>query len=583
MNVFDRLLPWAVVTLAAIYLVVCAEARAPHDGDFDLEDFAALPVKYNGRVQPIDTVARNSLMVISGRQTFTEETGAEDEPIKTTQPAVRWLLDCVSDRATKHKVFRIENEQVLALLGLKPRPGSYRYSAAEIDPGLERLFDRATIAFSRKTPDLYDTKVMELWQHYKLYEEMGSNATILTGPPSEPGGKWTSYTTQFKKVITALHSGNRDAFGTPWMVILVESYRAGDIDQFNETLAGYRDWLKTELTHETKLAGHEAFFNRFAPFYHAILLYVFVVILAVLSWIVRPQAFFRAAFSLGVLTLLLHSGALVARMYLSGRPAPVFNLYSSAVFIGWGCVVLGLLLDCLYRNGIGCVIGAVAGALTLIIAHYLAISGDTLGVLEPVLNTNFWLATHVTCVTFGYTATFIAGLIGIAYVLITLFNPSPPRGLAEDLGRTMYGVVCFATLLSFTGTVLGGIWADQSWGRFWGWDPKENGALLIVIGNVVILHARWGGLIKTRGMAVLTILGNVTTAWAWFAVNMLGIGLHSYGRMDRGLPWLIAFMASQFLLAGLGMIDPAVVRSFFSGMFHRLTGSTMEAVVGRTP
>ena len=90
----------------------------------------------------------------------------------------------------------------------------------------------------------------------------------------------------------------------------------------------------------------------------------------------------------------------------------------------------------------------------------------------------------------------------------------------------IYGVVCFATLFSFVGTVLGGIWADQSWGRFWGWDPKENGALLIVIWNALILHARWGGMVKQRGMAVLAVVGNIVTAWSWFGTNMLGVGLH---------------------------------------------------------
>jgi hypothetical protein len=115
------------------------------------------------------------------------------------------------------------------------------------------------------------------------------------------------------------------------------------------------------------------------------------------------------------------------------------------------------------------------------------------------------------------------------------------------LGQMIYGVVCFATLLSFVGTVLGGIWADQSWGRFWGWDPKENGAILIVLWNAIILHARWGGLIRTLGIAVLAIVGNVITGWSWFGTNLMGVGLHSYGFMDSGVFWLGLFAASQLL------------------------------------
>jgi hypothetical protein len=115
-----------------------------------------------------------------------------------------------------------------------------------------------------------------------------------------------------------------------------------------------------------------------------------------------------------------------------------------------------------------------------------------------------------------------------------------------------YAIVCFATLFSFIGTVLGGIWADQSWGRFWGWDVKENGALMIVLWNAIILHARWGGIARERGIACLAIAGNIITAWSWFGVNMLGIGLHSYGFMGAAFVALVAFAASQggFIILG---------------------------------
>jgi hypothetical protein len=125
----------------------------------------------------------------------------------------------------------------------------------------------------------------------------------------------------------------------------------------------------------------------------------------------------------------------------------------------------------------------------------------------------------------------------------------------------VYGIVCFATLFSFVGTILGGIWADQSWGRFWGWDPKENGALLIVLWNAIILHARWGGLVRQRGLMVMTVFGNIVTSWSWFGVNMLGIGLHSYGFMESAFPWLIIFCASQLSFMALGLLPHHFWRS----------------------
>ena len=119
-------------------------------------------------------------------------------------------------------------------------------------------------------------------------------------------------------------------------------------------------------------------------------------------------------------------------------------------------------------------------------------------------------------------------------------------------------------LFSFVGTVLGGIWADQSWGRFWGWDPKENGALIIVLWNALILHLRWGGMIRERGLVVCAIGGNIVTSWSWFGVNMLGIGLHSYGFTDAAFKCLMFFVAQPAWLHRAGIIAGADVEKLFS-------------------
>jgi cytochrome c-type biogenesis protein CcsB len=334
------------------------------------------------------------------------------------------------------------------------------------------------------------------------------------------------------------------------------------------------------------------------------------------------EALCRSAFYLVILAGLVHTFGLVFRMVLEGRP-PVTNLYSSAIFIGWGTMVLGLLLEKIYRVGIGSVLASLAGFITLTIAHNLALGGDTMEMLRAVLDTNFWLATHVVVITLGYASTFAAGLLAILYIFLGVFTPLLPqpigagsqmspsaalptvtgpkpvrlattlpatsplpegegRGegklpslsqspiadpksqitLGQSLSTMVYAIVCFATLFSFVGTVLGGIWADQSWGRFWGWDPKENGALLIVIWNALILHARWGNLVGDRGIMNLAIFGNIVTSFSWFGVNMLGIGLHSYGFMDAAFKWLMIFIVSQVLIILVGLLPFSLWRSF---------------------
>jgi ABC-type transport system involved in cytochrome c biogenesis permease subunit len=262
---------------------------------------------------------------------------------------------------------------------------------------------------------------------------------------------------------------------------------------------------------------------------------------------------------------LVHTAGLAARVFLQGRP-PVTNLYSSAIFVGWVAAGLGLAAERAHKRGFAAASGALVGFCTLVIAQHLAASGDTMEMMRAVLNSNFWLTTHVVTVTMGYGATFLAGMLGAAWVLRRQFLSNPDPETTRALVSLTYGVVAFSLLFSFIGTVLGGIWADQSWGRFWGWDPKENGALLIVLWNALILHVRWAGFARERGIMVMTVAGNIITSLSWFGVNMLGIGLHSYGFMDKAFWWLIAFGASQAVLIVLGLIPQRFCKlTFISG------------------
>ena len=242
----------------------------------------------------------------------------------------------------------------------------------------------------------------------------------------------------------------------------------------------------------------------------------------------------------------------------------VTNLYSSAVFIGLGCVFACLISEYLYGNGIATVVGSVTGFGTLIIAHMLSLTqGDTMEMMQAVLDTNFWLATHVTCITLGYTTAFVAGFMGLAYIGLGMFTDKLRGEVAGNLARATYGVLCAGMFLSFVGTVLGGLWADYSWGRFWGWDPKENGALLIVIWIALILHARWGGMVKQRGMAVLSVMGIIVTSWSWFGTNFLGLGKHAYGGSQGEAMMTLGVVDLCFLtIAGIGLTPLDQWKSF---------------------
>ena len=335
---------------------------------------------------------------------------------------------------------------------------------------------------------------------------------------------------------------------------LSTAYRNGDSAAFNTAVQGYQGWLAQQgFATETRKGSEEAFFNHYEPFYKSMAVYVVALLLACSYWLNWNPTLRSTAFYLLGLAFVVHTSGLIFRMYLEGRP-PVTNLYSSAIFVGWGAVGLGWILERIYKDAVGIVVACAVGFSTLIIAHHLSLSGDTMEMMRAVLDTNFWLATHVVVITLGYASTFVAGFLAIIYIVRGFLTNSLGSDTAKSLSRMAYGILCFSTLFSFVGTILGGIWADQSWGRFWGWDPKENGALMIVLWCAIVLHARWSGMIRERGLMVLSVAGNIVTAFSWFGVNMLGIGLHSYGFMDSAFKWLMAFNATQLIIIAMGMM-----------------------------
>ena len=339
----------------------------------------------------------------------------------------------------------------------------------------------------------------------------------------------------------------------------LEAWGTDNLEQFNQAVAAYQTYLDE---HDVPFIDRdrvdlEVLFNHFDPFWRAIYLYLTALLLSFVAWILWPRTLRQTAWAMILVAFVVHSAALWMRMEISGRP-PVTSLYSSAIFIGWAMVAASLVIERLVGWGIGNLVGAATGCATLLIAHYLAREeGDTFSVMQAVLDTTFWLATHVVCITLGYGATFLAGFLGLCYVILRRFRPTagptePAPQTDSDrivfLGRVVYGVLCFALFFSLVGTVLGGLWADDSWGRFWGWDPKENGALIIVLWNALILHARWDRMVRDYGTAVLAMGGNIVTAWSWFGVNELRAGLHTYGFTEGRLAMLLSFVAVQMVI-----------------------------------
>ena len=570
-------------SITALFAIICLAYAMPRPykspAGFDLDAFARLPISFDGRTQPIDSLARNTVKVLSGRDTVIRldpDADGDGKPEETRVPAVQWFLDLINDRAMaaeRYRVFRIDHLDIKDMIGQPRRANPKLFTIEQIVEkdrwGIQRAIDQA-MRTDPKQRNLNQRELAELGVKIKVYMAVESIAgqvdpesrvsPILAAAPLVPGQKdWTT----LGRVARAFEQTGEVHPSLSAMAGIQRAYQQGNAGEFNRQVAAYARQLDSKLAKPTAKAAFETWFNRFDPVLVAIAVYIAVFIFALLSWVGWSEPFRRASFWLLVLALLVHTVAIAARVYISGRP-PVTNLANSAVFIGFGAALFGLALELVFPRGIGAACAGLIAFVTLFIYHELARDGDTFKVLVAVLDTNIWLATHVIIITLGYAATFLAGLLGIVYVLRGVFTTALVPEERKTIARMIYGITCFAILFSFVGTILGGIWADQSWGRFWGWDPKENGAVMIVLANAIVLHARWGGLVRERGLANLAIAGNIITAWSWFGTNMLGVGLHSYGFMDSALMWLLVFVFTQIAIITIGLIPTPYWKSFQS-------------------
>lgn len=564
-----KIADWVAIGLAlalGIGVIGAGLRPATSGSDFALDRFAQTPVVHGGRIKPIGSLARTSMLIISDKRSFEDAAGEE-------QSAMVWLLDTLTrlqgnEVSLEHKVFRIDNHEVLGALGLEPRPGDYRYALNEFSEKLPAIRNdvEAALELESDQRSLYQKQLLELNSHVGLYLSLAGwrqpHAIPPTDGSADPEGWRTVVDAAREDGHTAPTEMRNPAAMGYGKVLAAWAKPTKDAAAFNTAVEAYHADLEGWVPKAVRDAKLEHRFHNAELFKRSAALYVLGFLLICAGWLGRWDKLLKGGRWLILFTLIVHTAAIAIRVYLMGRP-PVTNLYSSAIFVGWGAGLLGLALEWLYRNGIGAAVAAGVGFLSLVVAVNLelAADGETMEMMQAVLDTNFWLATHVVVITMGYAATFLAGALAIGYILVGLFTRELSRANATLLYRMIYGIVCFALLFSFVGTVLGGIWADQSWGRFWGWDPKENGALIIVLWNALMLHARWGGIVRQRGFAVLAVVGNIVTAWSWFGVNMLGVGLHSYGFMSGAAFWIIAFVASQLVIIALGLAPRSLWRS----------------------
>ena len=598
----------AVLLLLVLPFSALAQDQNENNSQFDYSDFATIPVMHEGRLKPLNSFARTTLKQLSGQNeldtisvnewlaivlfdpqnaaqipTFKIENaliktqfGLEEKQdlytfaelqhgLKTTAKSVVALLDKDAESLTKtdSALLSIHENTALfinlsrsfsALLPLNINlPEKY---ASEIEGALTftelaRLEtslkdDLKTILQTKSTnANAYNAEELKTAQaayEFDILRNAGIGNTVL-------------------KIIPINWNAERN-WSSPWTVLMTgQSSPASGflLSQWQELASAFRNgnaalWstVSADILDETLHQNQTATLSRLyaEQIYTGTHPYMWIMALYLLAIagtaLVRAKPHFKwAPEGIATCGIILHITAISARSFILERP-PVGTLYESVIFVALICAALGLYLGTKKRNTIALASGLVSALILLSAAPIFAPKADSMEVLVAVLNTNFWLTTHVLIITAGYGICLITGCLAHAALYLKAFKNDGAHWLT--LQKNIHHLSLAALLFTAVGTVLGGIWADQSWGRFWGWDPKENGALLIVLWLIWVQHGRISQKIPPVAFTALMAALNIIVALSWFGVNLLGVGLHSYGFTSGMAGGLIAFCAIEALI-----------------------------------
>jgi ABC-type transport system involved in cytochrome c biogenesis permease subunit len=334
------------------------------------------------------------------------------------------------------------------------------------------------------------------------------------------------------------------------MIAATNAYRSGNQMSFDGAIGKINAYVKSfDLNEPIPDPAAELFYNRLSAFFWAKILLGLSALFAFTALFSDRKFIPVAALTGSAVAWILCTIGLILRMIIMKHP-PVTNLYETFIFVAWTTIIIGFILEYMRIKGIGLLTASLAGFVFLHVAGRYAAEGDTLGMLAAILNSGFWLTTHIITIALGYAGCMGAGFIGHIYIIQRIIAPNDKEKLA-GITKAVYGVFAFGMLFTVIGTVTGGMWADQAWGRFWGWDPKENGALLIILWSMIIFHFRLTKRIRDIGLAIGAIGAAVWVMFTWLGVNLLGTGMHSYGFTSSGARLLLGYSGFEVLFVAL--------------------------------
>jgi ABC-type transport system involved in cytochrome c biogenesis permease subunit len=542
--------------LLSMAFLAPALARADIDSA-SLDSLRAVPVLDHGRIKPFDTVARETVRAVTGSEYFGVVSDGDTQDVSGSVDPVAMVLDWSAhpNQWQTRPVLYVARLDLRTKLGMKLTQKwiSDRALATNADfnswiaalrmQQMTAANNKEKVAYASPSEELLDNAALDLDVERQLFESACDQSLYPVLPTEDNPDVWMPISQIRVDPEPAVQNLQED-----WNTLMA-AYAAGDGARLDASAKGFRqelvDLSGTQYAPFSRI-DREVFYNWFKPFRRTWIIYLVAIVFLIAALMTTNKYVYAAGMSVMTLAILFHIFAFVLRCTITGF-APVATMYETLVWVALMTAVFAYVLEMIYQRRVIAIGGAVIAIVAAIIADNIPANlGASIEPLQPVLRSNYWLTIHVLTIVSSYAAFALSLILGNIVLTQFVWGKSSAESIRTNLLFT-YRAIQIGVLLVAAGTILGGLWADVSWGRFWGWDPKEVWALIVLLMYVALLHGRFAGWIKQFGLAAGAVLAFSAVVMSWYGVNfMLGVGLHSYGRGTGGQAWVYSAVAIQW-------------------------------------
>jgi cytochrome c-type biogenesis protein CcsB len=515
----------------------------------NFRQFGLLAIQDSGRRKPIDTFARETLIRITGRSTYTDNAHRTWQANDFTLSALLETHDWRTEPMVLVSLGKLKDE-----LGLSKTERRFTFEQLVQLPELQRITNEAHARKRAEKPLERDqAEALAVSDRLALLTNVINGSALLIVPASKSETDAWVVPPEFSRY----YSETQFAPVQIQLQTMATSYVQADGFNFSRAASQLRESLRAlspSIYPQDRQLRLEYFYNHFEAFYRAIWFYGLAFLILLVAHLRGGGRVLRnIGVSVAVLALAFHASGIVMRCLIAGRP-PVTNMYESIIWVSFAVSFFGMIFFTRYRTPVYLLAALPVTLVALLLVHQMPIAmPSSIDPLVPVLRDNFWLTIHVLTITLSYAAFALA--MGFGHILLWRYARNPERARGDSpMHFWLYRVLQLGVLLLAAGTILGGVWANYSWGRFWGWDPKETWALIALLCYLTALHGRLAGWWTEFGLVVASVICFLAVLMAWYGVNfVLGKGLHSYGFGIGGETYVATFVLLDLLFVGFAI------------------------------